>query len=225
MGAYAAAVAAMYGPWFLFHYHYYRALAMIPVSHIVRYVSGMVSVAAAPPAGHVSSFLAPIATTYSYRSYLQYEFGLGHAYYRWLLVETTWGNFGWLDAPMPQRILHVITLFCIIGIIGVCVQLFLQPARRAVLLLLASFVIAQAVFLLMISNYYTLYRTTGTAAGNQGRYFFPIIAPALFLLLSGWHHLLRERPLALRLAPILMLGVQLVGLATILARYYGVSIG
>ena len=86
-------------------------------------------------------------------------------------------------------------------------------------------VIAQTLTLFLLPNYYASFRTSGITVGLQGRYFFPVVAPILFLFLSGWDHLLRERSFAIRIAPYVMLLVQGIALSTILRAYYGVGIG
>jgi uncharacterized membrane protein len=157
--------------------------------------------------------------------YLEITKGRGWDYFYGLLVRDFWGNFGWLDAPLPARVFLPIVAVYIIGGIGACIQLGLQPQRRDVLLLLLGFLVMQALFLFIGLDYFAGYVLGGAAFGLQGRYFFPVLAPLLFVLLSGWDHLCTENGLALRLAPLGMACLQLIGLTTILARYYGVTIG
>src|SRR6185437_10929407 len=102
-------------------------------------------------------------------------------------------------------------------LIGLALQLALQAKRRAMLLLLCGVVLIQATFLFFGLDYYYGVARTGDATGLQGRYFFPILVPLLLLLLSGWEYLFREHPIALRLAPFFMVGLQFVALGTMLS--------
>jgi hypothetical protein len=222
LGGYIAGGLIGYGPWVLFRYAYYGDLSpgLGSVTSIFRTLIGMTHAAAA------SGATVPLAKfTYPLSGYLQHERHLPLEYFRWLFVKSMWGNFGWLDVPLPDSAFAAITVICGIGIVGIIVQLTLQSRRRPILLILLAFVVAQVGFLFLFVDYYESYRTSGATLGLQGRYFFPVLAPALFLLLSGWDHLFRERPVALRLAPFVMVGLQLIGLATILAHYYDVVIG
>lgn len=222
LGGYITGGLLGYGPWVLFRYRYYGDLSagLGSLTAMFRTLTGITSVAAAPGGG------APVAAlTHPVSEYLRHEWHLPLEYFRWLFIKTVWGNFGWLEVPMPDRTFTAITVICAIGIVGIIVQLALQPRRRPILLLLLAIIAAQVAFLFLVVDYYEGYAHSGVNFGLQGRYFFPVLAPALFLLLSGWDHLFRERPIALRLAPFVMVGVQLVGLATMLARYYDIVIG
>lgn len=230
LGAYAAGGLMIYSPWVAFSLYYYGNIgfATVPATALFRLFSGAAPVAAAsnPVAAAIPTTSAPLSviSLSSLWSYLQFKQDGGWDHYHWLLIRSFWGNFGWLDAPMPDWIFRPIGIFYLVGIAGLAIQLALQPARRRGLLLLLSLVVAQALFIFVVIGYWESARI-GSDIGLQGRYFFPILAPLLFLLLSGWDHLLGERPFALRVAPYLMLALNLVGLATLLSRYYGVTIG
>lgn len=126
---------------------------------------------------------------------------------------------------MPDRWYTLIFTFYVVSGIGLALLLILQPQRRNGLLILIAFVVVQTVFLFIGGDWYLGFVRNGEQLGLQGRYFFPILAPLLFLLLSGWDHLWRERPIGLRLALSGMVLLQLAALGTILTRYYGVRIG
>jgi hypothetical protein len=222
LGGYIAGGLIGYGPWVLFRHAYYGDFSpgLGSLAPLFRTLTGMTHVAA------TSGGTVPLAKlTYPLSAYLQHERRLPLDYFQWLFVKSVWGNFGWLDVPMPDSAFTAIIVICAIGIVGVIVQFVLQSRRRPILLILLAFIVAQVIFLFLFVDYYESYAASGTNLGLQGRYFFPVLAPALFLLLSGWDHLFRERPIALRLAPFVMAGLQLIGLATILARYYDVVIG
>ncbi len=229
LGAYVAGLAVGYGPWLVFRIHYYRDTGIgIPsfapifrfVTGIFPFTRGLVSTTSSVPAS-----ASPPAVTHSFSAYLKYEQHQGWTYFHWLFVKTFWGYFGWLDTPLSEGVYRVITIVCIIGLIGLALQFVLQSRRRALLVLVLGIVIAQSLTLFLLPDYYVNFRSTGAPVGLQGRYFFPVIAPILFLLLSGWNHLLGERPFATRIAPFAMLLMQGIGLSTILIAYYGVTIG
>jgi len=231
-GAYAASAIAVYSPWAFLQYHYYGGvigLGTIPFTPFVRFLSGGTTVVAAAiqPSGttlHLSPALPSIATI-SFWRYVQFERSQGWIHFYSLLIKDFWGNFGWLDAPLPDRVFIPILIVYFIGGIGLLVQFARQSRRRGVILLLLAFIVAQALFLFVGVNYLHGYANSGVEFGLQGRYFFPIIAPLLFLLLSGWDHFCAEHPIALRLAPVAMAALQLVALATLFLRYYGVEMG
>jgi hypothetical protein len=224
---YAMGIGALYVPWLTFRLYYYHGIVLgaVPIGPIVRFLTGISRVSAAPPADATAA-PSPVVLGYNLWTYFLYEAHKGPEYFHWLLIETFWGYFGWLRVPLAAWVYIPIGVFYLIGFIGLGIQLALQPARRPVLWLLCGFVFAHFFFLFEVVNY-NIYRATGSDAsfGLQGRYFFPILAPFLLLLLSGWDHLCRERSLALRLAPAAMLGLQLIALATLLSYYYGVAIG
>lgn len=231
-GAYAAGAGAAYGPWLLFRLHYYGNIGFGTLPHIplLHFLTGSAPVAAASPpsaaaiAGSSSPPQFSVAAISLWR-YLHIMKDKGWIYFHNLLIKGVWGNFGWLDAPLPDRAFVPIVVVYIIGGIGILIQLALQAERRGALFLLIGFLVAQALFLFIGADYSQGYARLGVEIGLQGRYFFPILAPLLFLLLSGWDHLCRENALAPRLAPLGMAVLQLTALATVLFRYYGVKIG
>jgi 4-amino-4-deoxy-L-arabinose transferase-like glycosyltransferase len=231
LAAYGGSFVAVYGPWLFFRFHYFGdfGLGAILLSPIVRFFTGGTPVAAAssPSVESLSGSLSSSTSlaVISLWHYVEITKARGWAYFQDLLVTNFWGNFGWLDAPMPDRVFIPIVVVYIIGCVGVLIQLGLQRKRRGELFLLLAFLIAQALFLFIGLDYFEGYVRSGAAIGLQGRYFFPILAPLLFLLLSGWDHLCKENGLVLRLAPLGMACLQLIGMATICARYYGVAIG
>ncbi|MGI8857782.1 MAG: DUF2142 domain-containing protein [Thermomicrobiales bacterium] len=230
-GLYAVGGIAAYGPWVLVRYHYFGDFSpgVGSLVRLLRPLTGLTDAAASAPANAgVANHLASISlasTQYSLFDYFSLERQRGGSYFYWLLIKSFWGNFGWLDAPMPDRAFALIAAFCFIGLIGLALQIVLQANRRAVLLLLSGVVLIQATFLFVGVDYYYGVARTGEATGLQGRYFFPILAPLLLLLLSGWECLFRDHPFVLRAAPLGMIGLQLIAIATLMSRYYGVEIG
>lgn len=228
IGAYAIAIAALYGPWLIFSARNLGGFVVlaVPIRRAIRLLTGVSPVAAMPlpSSGDPAPSPSLLSGAYSFPSYVRYEVGHGWSYFHQIFIETFWGTFGWLDVPLAAWVYVPITVFCIVGLVGAAIQLALQPERRPALLLAWGFVLAHVIFLFGAVNFY-IYRTTGKDLGLSGRYFFPMLVPFLYLLLSGWTHLCREHPMVLRLAPALMLGLQLFSLATIVSHYYGVTIG
>lgn len=232
LGAYAASAIAVYGPWAFLNFHYNHVIGFgtipIPIPAFMRFLGGgAVAAATLPPSGDGLGSLpaaSPVATISLWR-YLQIEQHRGWPYFDAVLINGFWGNFGWLDAPLPDRAFIPIIIVYVVGGIGVLVQFALQPGRRGIIMLMLAFILAQVLFLFIGVDYFHGYFHTGSEFGLQGRYFFPVIAPFLLLLLSGWDHLCAEHPIALRLAPVGMAALQGIALATVLLRYYGVVIG
>lgn len=225
LGAYAIGAIAVYSPWAFLNFHYNGVVGFgaIRLAPLIRFLSGGTTVAAASPpsAGEAGQSFAVI----SLWQYFQREQSRGWGYFYTLLIRDFWGNFGWLDAPLPDRAFILIVVVYIIGGIGLLVQFVRQSKRRGMILLMLAFIVGQALFLFIGVDYFRGFARIGSEFGLQGRYFFPIVAPLLFLLLSGWDHLCAEHPIALRLAPVAMAALQLVALATLFLRYYGVEIG
>jgi hypothetical protein len=227
LGIYVAGVVALYAPWMLARYHYFGNLQLltVPVTALARLLNGATQVAASP-ATPVRSPIALLSSAhFSLSDYLLHEKMLGWSHFQTLFFRNFWGNFGWLDVPIADRVFVPIMIVYIIGGIGIVLQCTLQRERRGMLLLLVGMVIAQVAFLFIGVDWYTTFRNTGMEFGLQGRYLFPVLAPFLFLLLSGWDHLCAEHPVALRLAPVAMGALQLIALATVFFHYYGVEIG
>jgi hypothetical protein len=230
-GLYAAGGIAGYGPWILYRYHYFGDFSpgVGALMHLFRPLTGLTDVAASAPAhpgiAYPSAPIPLASLHYSFLDYLRFEQHLGGPHLYWLFIKTFWGDFGWLDVLLPDRAFALIAAFCLIGLVGLIVQIVLQANWRPMLLLLAGVVLFQAIFLFLGVDYYYGFARTGEAVGLQGRYFFPILIPLLLLLLSGWEYLFRDHPIALRLAPLCMIGLQCVALATMLSRYYSVVIG
>lgn len=233
-GLYTIAGCLSYGPWLLFHLAYYGNLG-VGIGSVLRPVRGLAGALRAPQSSAVvlatisSSFLTFSTPTiasfpYSFRSYLHYLHSGAISGYPRLLFREFWGRFGWGGAYLPDPVLGAIAVVCAIGAVGLVVNLARQRAMRSLVLLLVGLIVLQILFIFIGVDYLQGYARTGRTLGLQGRYFFPIVAPFLFLILSGWEALLGERALALRIAPALMFVLQLIGLAAVFARYFGVEI-
>ncbi len=162
---------------------------------------------------------------YSFQAYLQNEYTAGGSYFVWLFIKTFWGTFGWLEISLPEWIYSTILVCYGIGVIGYCLGLVVDARNRRWSLLLSVLIIGQLAFLFVIADYVLSFAQLGIGLGLQGRYLFPVLAPILFLLVSGWYTLSGQRKFILYLAPVAVLLLQLVSLATIITKYYGVTFG
>lgn len=224
IGVYVLTGCVTYAPWLLFRVSHGESLGFGETTLVHPFLRLSSGTDATPPLATVDalsavhfSFTAP----YSLGSYLRY-LAAGDVVPK--VFNEFWARFGWGGAFLPDWAMIVVTLCCVVGMIGVILQLCFLPAQRGVLLLLVSFLLLQTLFLVFGADYYQNYAQTGVALGLQGRYFFPVLLPLLFLILSGWHYLFRMHTRVLRLAPLVMLALQIIGLAAVVSRYYGVAI-
>ncbi len=224
LGLFAAPVAAFYLPWLFLQYHVAHQIKIItiPLAPLFRWLTGMVTAAAG---GTDSVAIARSDIRFSLWDYLRFEQGRGGTYFDNLFIKDMWGVFGWLDVTLADPFYTAIAIFVIIGLIGSGAQIVGQARRRHSSLLLAGIVLAHVAFLFVVIDWFISYANSGHEFGLQGRYFFPVLAPALYLLLSGWEYLCGENGIALRLAPFAMALLQVVAVGTIIARYYGVVFG
>jgi hypothetical protein len=99
-----------------------------------------------------------------------------------------WGNYGWLQRPLPVALYALLAAFTAWAGLGVALRWRQDAALRPILAawLLACALIATQTFLPMI----------GRAWQPQGRYLFPALLPITGLLLAGadhWLHLAAHR--------------------------------
>jgi len=166
--------------------------------------------------------LVPI---YSFRSYIESEFNAGGPYFFWLFIKTFGGVFGWVEVNMPDWSYSALLIFSYIGLVGIGANMLGRKQERWVSLLFLGLIIGQLAFLFIIADYVLSYARLGIGLGLQGRYLFPVLAPILFLLISGWYTLSGRRKFVLYLAPLGMLLLQITALITIITRYYGITFG
>lgn len=100
-----------------------------------------------------------------------------------------WGNFGWLNHPMPLIITDVLTVICIAIIVGYA---FRRHENRGPLVALAILPIFFLVSLLTVA--WPTYLRTQLPAGLQGRYLFVVIVALIVLSAVAWMNFVpRER--------------------------------
>jgi hypothetical protein len=119
-----------------------------------------------------------------------------------------WGNYGWLQAPLPVALYGLLALVTAAAGAGLLARWQRDATLRPILAawLLACALIAVQTFLPMI----------GRDWQPQGRYLFPSLLPSMGLLLVGLDHWLQldahcSRQTGLALA---LLAFNLIGLAT-----------
>ncbi len=97
-----------------------------------------------------------------------------------------WGNFGWLDVPMPKWVYVLIVLVIVIPLIKLFVLFCSTPVKSIklqkgfVLLLTMSFIYTIVIF---IYDFMTFFKTQGFAI--QGRYLLPVFPAIIILILKG----------------------------------------
>lgn len=223
-GAFAASAAVLYLPWLVLLYRSTDQIKLIsiPLAPLFRWLTGATTVAAGGPDRPP---LAQFALRFPIGDYLRSQQERGWLYFDNLFIKDVWGMFGWLDVPLAEPVYTAIRVFVAIGGIGVALQCARQARWRRFSLLLAGIVLVQVFFLFVVIDWYGAYANSGQEFGLQGRYFFPVLAPALYLLLSGWEYLAGENGIALRLVPLAMALLLVVAVGTVIARYYGVVFG
>jgi hypothetical protein len=206
-----------------------RALARFTLPFVALYALLIILRLFLNSAATSSSSIAGTSFTlppkYSFWSYLQTEYNAGGAYFFWFFIKTFWGIFGWIEVPLPEWSYSTLLIFCTLGVIGCCVGLVISKSDRRWLLLLLALVGGQIAFLFVVVDYLLSFARSGVGLGLQGRYLFPVLAPIFFLLVAGWYSLSGGRKLVLYLAPFAILLLQILSLATIITRYYGVTFG
>jgi hypothetical protein len=142
------------------------------------------------------------------RSPIQWEAPERSLLYLALTFAGFWGNYGWLQAPLPVALYGLLAVIVAAAAAGLLARWQRDAMLRPVLAawLLACALIAVQTFLPMI----------GRDWQPQGRYLFPALLPLTGLLLVGLDHWLRldaHRPRQVVLA-LALLAFNLVGLAT-----------
>jgi hypothetical protein len=163
-------------------------------------------------------------TSHSLLAYIAYEYELGAGYFRRTLVGTYWGNFGWLELPLPSWCVDWILICYAIAAVGL-IMLMREgaPERRKVGLLLAM-VLFNILFLMIAADYAFGFAQTGSGLGMQGRYFFPTLSCLLCLLCFGLARVFTKVRGNVAILPVFVATIQLVSLRLMLARWYGVEV-
>lgn len=207
LGAFAATLVLAEGAWFL--------------------VRRMNSASGTSDSSAEADALAAIASgaKYSFGSYLASRYAEGAPYFRWLFLKSGWGLFGWQEIPLSERVYDAILAVLVMGFAGLVLRVIGERNARGLASALAVVVLLQLSFLFVVADYLMAYRHSGRSFGLQGRYFLPVLAPFLFLVLSGWSRLFRDRGFAVWIVPCGILGLQVVSLHRLLTGYYSLRFG
>lgn len=140
-----------------------------------------------------------------------------------------WGNFGWLDTPIPGWMLSLIIYICVIGLVGALWYIFSKrerptflPERQYILFFLVTMIALQ----LAIRFYdWRIFDATGQIViGQPGRYFLPNLIAFLAVVVTGLGFLMRKERRFILVMQVLALSMILMQLHTIvnviLPRYY-----
>lgn len=91
----------------------------------------------------------------------------GERYFR-QLAQSFWGNFGYLDAPIPGRLVQVLTIA--IGVLSVVAVV--RTWRRPVVAVVAALPVLTIILANAWQHWTTIYLVRGTFNASQGRYLF-----------------------------------------------------
>lgn len=128
-------------------------------------------------------------------------------------IDYVWLIGGWLRYPAPEPWLWVVRVLTIAGL-GSAAMLLRSPSLRQPLAIAWLFVIAQAAIVVGVSFL--------TLSSPQGRYLFPVIAPATALLWLGLTHTTpaRFRPYAAPVLISILAVLDVTGFTTVLIPVY-----
>ncbi len=141
---------------------------------------------------------------------------------------TYWGSFGWLDANVPESVLHIIVAIETLGIFGL-IWLFFDktPPQFLPNKQILFFAFVSILFLQLAIRFFDwrIFDATGKIlSGTPGRYFLPNIIPHFILMVSGLGYFTPSREAFHKL--VLILSISLFTLTMyafwfiILPRYY-----
>ena len=102
------------------------------------------------------------------------------------VTRSYWGNFGWLDHPMPAIVTDTLSVVAIAVVLGF--------AFRRNSSLLRTLVLASVPLLYLMALLYQTWPTyvrTQLPAGLQGRYFFPALIALIALSAIAWQRMVR----------------------------------
>lgn len=109
-----------------------------------------------------------------------------YALYSALIFPGFWGNFGWLQLPLPTWLYAGLAFVCFMAIMGV-----LRARRRAELSQSQRSLLGAWLLALTLIGLQTFAPMIGRDWQPQGRYLFPALLPITGLLLLGWNHWLK----------------------------------
>jgi hypothetical protein len=205
IGAFSVGLLLTEGPWLLF-----RRLSSVAAKPT-----------AAPGLSMVDALLG--RGPYSLAQYMQDLQSRGSEYYYWLFVRSHWGHFGWLEVDMPAQVNSAICWALAIGFVGWCVRLLLNRDERWFGVFLVFAIVFNVFLLFLAADFANSFALRGMPFGMQGRYFFGMLIPLLYIVVAGFSVWSRSLAFVLRLMPLGMLLVQAAALGEILRRYYAIG--
>jgi len=109
-----------------------------------------------------------------------------------------WGVFGWLEKTMPlivYRVIKIITLISFIGWIKLIISQFIKRTISVTKLKSSGFLIIAIIINLaiVVLNDFKTFAIAGANFGIQGRYFLPMIAAHMILLIFGLVQLIPKK--------------------------------
>lgn len=138
--------------------------------------------------------------------------------YRFYGFDSFWGNFGWLDTPLSQRMYDYLRWGSAAAAGGLVIHLIRSVFSRNIDVLALFYVSLSVtfVFSFLLVSYLSL--TNGQGWNLQGRYFFPMIGPIIALLVLGATSFFKARPYKGALLLAVVVGMALFH-ADVLFRY------
>lgn len=206
VAAYVAAALAKRLPWRRAMLHAAVAVCVSTVVGVAWWLRNVVVYGELMPAGHFRTVS---------------ERGFDPSFWAWSrgylprIGRSFWGNFGYLDVPMP---LQVVTVATVVGLLLLTVA-FIRGSRRdgwiAGVFLLPFVMLTVALgadnFLRAYPDYF------GRFAGAQGRYWFGAI-PAVAVLIGAWSPWVSRRSLVVGVT--FAVAIQVIGITTLISGLY-----
>lgn len=175
---------------------------------------------------HFFFFLSQLKNGTLFRQIVQY-FSQNRETYLENLFPWYWGVFGWLEATMPLLVYRVLKIICALSIFGLIlwfVRNFKKEKKNKTFPVVIFLIWTSIVFSLgIIFNDFKVFVDRGVAFGIQGRYFLPVIAAQMSLLLLGLKTLVPKR-LKKTLFILLITGsivLNAIGFWTMYSYFYG----
>lgn len=112
------------------------------------------------------------------------------------MIDEAFGNFGWLDTPMPR-----LALYLLVGLIAIGMSLGLHQAdNRTISAVAVGLIVMSGLVVAIELNYYSLFRLFGV----QGRHVAPIMVGVILIATSRLgHSVARDRVLGFGWATIM----------------------
>lgn len=141
-----------------------------------------------------------------------------------------WGVYKWLGVVLPPIYWQVANRVVLISLLGFAIYLYKAiKGKKIIVFPLTSIFLVLTTTIYSLSIYWfdwTYTKNVGFGIGVQARYFYPVIAPIMALMLTGLLSLvskLKHRRIVRYLVISLFIWLQLGGLYTLVKSYYDLS--